>query len=141
MDKIKGELMWITDADHIEEEPERVTEVADFILNLAPWCDHDIAHENSYAHISLDDGPGTDYKEFKIAVDILLDRIQDDDMCVVNCSAGISRSVTVVTTAVAFRRKQSFEEALGRVRSSHPTPCRPAPELVELAEKYLEEIR
>lgn len=138
MDKIKGELIYISCINYIKDNPEKVEAAVDFILNLSSWCNSDRAKENSYTHISIADGPKTSYIEFKSAVDILLDRIDNDDMCLVHCAAGHSRSVSVAATAIADRRDQSFEEALGRVRSSHPTPSRPHPALVKHGKNYLD---
>lgn len=143
LDKVKGELIWIGDVDDLKE-----ADLAhiDFILNLSSWCDSLLAREQSYAHISIPDGspttPGEEsrYEDFETAASTLWQRINNDidENILVNCAAGISRSVSVAATAVALRRNQSFDEALGRVRSSRGIQQTPHPSLIEYGRKFVE---
>jgi len=137
VDKVKGECIWITDIDTIEEDPDEVMKQIDFTLNLSSWCDSQIAGENHYAHISIPDGAGS-YLDFKQAVDIALERIQNDEEVLIHCAAGVSRSVAVATTVVACRRETGFEDELGRVKSSRNSGINPAPALRRYGQRYVE---
>lgn len=136
MDKVKGELIWIGDIDDLKEGD---LEHIDFVLNLSSWCNSQLAIQASYAHISIADGDG-DYADFEIACQLLWNRLNndEDENILVNCAAGVSRSVAVATTAVALRRGTGFDEELGRVRSSRGIDQRPHPKLVEYGRRFVD---
>ena len=138
MDKVKGEYIWITDIDKIKEKPDAVMQKVDFTLNLSSWCDSQIAKENQYCHFPIPDGDGS-YLDFKQAVDIALERVENDEEVLIHCAAGVSRSVAVATTVVAARRGNRFEDELGRVKTSRNSGLDPAPALREYGRKYVEE--
>lgn len=140
MDKVKGELIWIGDVDDLgEEKIKETSEIVDFILNLSSWCDGVVAKTQSYAHISISDGK-SNYEDFETASSTLWQRYNNDsdENILVNCAAGISRSVAVATTAVALRRSQSFDEALGRVRESREIKQDPHPALMDYGRKFVD---
>jgi len=138
VDKVKGEYIWITDIDTIEEDPDEVLKQVDFTLNLSSWCDSQIAGENHYAHFPIPDGSGS-YLDFKQAVDIALERIQNDEEVLIHCAAGVSRSVAVATTVVACRRETGFEDELSRVKSSRNSGLDPSPALRRYGQRYIED--
>lgn len=135
---MKGEMIWIGDVDDLDEGD--LTHI-DFILNLSSWCDSQLAHASSYAHISIADG-ADNYQDFETAAQLLWNRYNNgkDEMILINCAAGVSRSVAVATTAVALRRGNTFDDELGRVRSSRGISQRPHPKLVEYGQRFVEEM-
>jgi predicted protein tyrosine phosphatase len=91
-------------------------------------------------HHPLHDGPATEFEEFAAAVDATRDVFGDsrDDVVLVHCAAGISRSSTVITTAVAAEEQRSFNDVLAELET-YRKRARPHPALRALAREYLGE--
>lgn len=136
MDKVHGETMWIGDVDDLDQGN---LEKFDFILNLSNWCDSALAQKRSYAHVSIADGGGN-YRDFETAAELLLNRLQSfgEENVLVNCAAGVSRSVAVASAVTAVRKNQCFEEGLERVRFHRSLGQDPHPELVSYGERFVE---
>ena len=80
-------------------------------------------------HRPLVDGPGNDWSAFAAAVDTVRER-RGDGPVLVHCTAGVSRSATVLATAVAAAEGASFRAAFDEVVAhrrtavGHPALCR-----------------
>jgi len=86
-------------------------------------------------HHPIDDG-ANDQAEFDRAVDIVLEALEREENVLVHCASGISRSVTVVATAIAEDRGLEFEDALELVAGRRPR-ANPHPEMRTHARTYL----
>lgn len=84
----------------------------------------------------LVDGPGNDWVAFEAAVDTARTLMHRDGSLLVHCTAGVSRSVTVLSTALSVERGETFDDALELVRETRPAAV-PHPALRELAAVYL----
>lgn len=80
------------------------------------------------------DNPEEHQSRFNRAVDIVLEALDQDVNILVHCAAGISRSPSVVATAIAHRENITLEDAVELVREERPEadPC-----LLDLGENYL----
>lgn len=97
------------------------------------------SHEHTTQHFPLYDGPQNDFDEFKRAVGATIKAIDTHDGSVlVHCQAGISRSSTVLITALAEIDDVPFDEAYNEVWNAKPSIA-PHPALRELALDFLGE--
>lgn len=87
-------------------------------------------------HHPLEDGPGNEWTAFERAVDTARRVIQQDGSVLIHCKAGISRSSTVIATALAAEESLPLRESLSVVLRARPTAT-PHPALHELAVVYL----
>lgn len=87
-------------------------------------------------HHSLEDGPGNEWTAFAAAVDDARTLLVRDGTTLVHCRAGISRSTTLLATAIAAEEERSFRDALDEVQTARP-PAMPHPALFENAIVYL----
>lgn len=87
-------------------------------------------------HHPLVDGPGNAPAAFAAAVDDVRALLGRDGDTLVHCRAGISRSTTLLATAIAAEERRSFHEALAAVQRARP-PATPHPKLVQAAVVYL----
>lgn len=150
MDKIADTNVFVSDADYIEDHPNIILDTIDTNINLSLTFTPDrlleknikdtvpVEKKISYYHIPLIDGQA-DFQDFKRAVELLIQKIREDEEILVNCSAGISRSVTVTAVALASLNKGDLNEWIGKVMEEKGNTINPSPELVYLGEKYLEE--
>ena len=80
-------------------------------------------------HRPLVDGPGNEWTAFAEAVDAVRDR-RTEGSVLVHCRAGVSRSATVLATAIAADEERGFHEAFAEVAAhrrtavGHPALCR-----------------
>ena len=87
-------------------------------------------------HRPLDDGPGNDWTVFEAAVDTARQLSRRDGSLLIHCTAGISRSSTLVATTLAAEERLSLRDALAVVQGARPHAV-PNPALHELAVVYL----
>ncbi|SFK79090.1 Dual specificity phosphatase, catalytic domain [Halogranum rubrum] len=87
-------------------------------------------------HRPLTDGPGNDWRAFTDAVDTARRLQRHEGSLLIHCKAGISRSSTVLATALAANEGCAFDDALTRVQLARPAAV-PHPKLHELAVTYL----
>jgi predicted protein tyrosine phosphatase len=87
-------------------------------------------------HHPLKDGFVNDQAEFSAAVETTREHIRADGTVIVNCAAGISRSSTVIATALAAEEERSFAAAVEEINETRPR-ARPHPKLKLNAFAYL----
>lgn len=96
------------------------------------------AHEHTTQHVPLRDGQNPQ-DQFDKAVGVAIKAIDTHEGSVlVHCQAGISRSSTVLITALAHIDDTTFEEAYDEVWEAKPSIA-PHPELRKLALNFLGE--
>ncbi|WP_246986156.1 protein-tyrosine phosphatase family protein [Halorientalis marina] len=89
-------------------------------------------------HHPLDDGANNRPAEFDAAVDTTRALVRADGGLLVHCAAGISRSATVLSTAIAAEEARAFAEGLTVVQRHRERAC-PHPALREQARRYLDD--
>ncbi len=87
-------------------------------------------------HHPLTDGRGNEWAAFEAAVDDARRLSRRDGSLLVHCKAGVSRSTTILATALAAEEGREFADALAIVQDARPFAT-PNPALVELAVIYL----
>lgn len=86
-------------------------------------------------HCPLIDGKGNEWNAFAEAVDTARSLYRQDGSVLIHCKAGISRSSTVLATALAVEEERSFSDALTIVQTARPFAI-PNPTLHKLAIIY-----
>jgi len=87
-------------------------------------------------HHPLKDGHINAQDKFSAAVEATRRNIRAEGTVVVNCSAGISRSATVIATAIAAEETISLEAAIEAIQATRPR-ANPHPKLQLNAYAYL----
>jgi atypical dual specificity phosphatase len=87
-------------------------------------------------HCPLKDGQVNDQQQFTNAVTATRNHIRHEGTVLVNCSVGVSRSATVIATAIAAEDELSFNAAVAEIRERRPR-ARPHPRLQLNAYAYL----
>lgn len=77
-----------------------------------------------------------DYSKFESAVDAVINYLDGGNTVLVNCQAGISRSVSACISAQVCYYDLPFVQALQNARFGHRLPN---PQLLESAERYISE--
>jgi atypical dual specificity phosphatase len=112
-------------------DPDRHDRSFDFVLSATrdpqPLTTH---------HHPIVDGPEIEWPRFEAAVDTTRDLFRRDGSLLVHCTAGISRSTTLVATTLAAEEELSLSDALDAVTDVRPF-AQPHPSLHELAVVYL----
>jgi protein tyrosine phosphatase len=135
--------LFISDINYVNDNP--VSGEFDTIITVCrtdPSSDESCsldADSCEHIHIGLWDGENTTQDDFDRAVDATKQAIEDEGSVLVHCIAGISRSPTVVITALASLRDSSFEETRQTVWSARPS-IKPDYHLRQLGRDYLGEI-
>ena len=127
--RVPGRHAWLGNV-HAASERAGSTSFA-FVLSLT-----EDAHPATTHHHPFVDGRDHDFAQFHAAVDDARVLFARDGDVLVHCKAGISRSATVLATAIAAESGQSLRDALELVRSARPVAT-PHPALVESAVAYL----
>lgn len=89
------------------------------------------------AEVPMIDGPQNDYTDFERATETLLEFFEADHVVFVHCAAGISRSGSVASAALALRHGIDVEEAIERVRARRPA-VHPHPHLRGQAQRFVD---
>lgn len=124
--------LWIANGGGIE--PDNLASMAlnpDYVVSL-----NRTATGATTDHHPLKDGYVNDQQEFKAAVETTREHIRNDGTVIVNCAAGISRSSTVLATAIAAEDDCSFEAAVEEIKETRPR-ARPHAKLQFNAFAYL----
>lgn len=87
-------------------------------------------------HRPLSDGPGNPWSDFADAVDTVRRCMRRDGSVLVNCTAGVSRSTTVLAAAIAAEDGTRFRAGYEAVRAARRWAI-PHPSLHELGVYYV----
>jgi len=87
-------------------------------------------------HYPLTDEQVNDHQQFSAAVSTTRAHIRNEGTVLVNCSVGVSRSATVIATAIAAEDGLSFDAAVAEIRGHRPR-ANPHPKLQLNAYAYL----
>lgn len=101
----------------------------DTVVSMACPCRH-TTHD-----FVIPDGDH-DYQKFEKAVDCVVSHLESDESVLVNCQAGISRSVSVCIASQVCHYDISFVQSLQNARFGHRLPN---PNLMKSAERYIQE--
>jgi len=94
------------------------------------------AYPHTTHHRSMVDGPENDWTAFESTVDTARRLYRREGSLLVHCTAGISRSTTVLATTIAAEEDVTFRDALADVQDARPH-AQPHPALHEQAVVYL----
>jgi len=86
-------------------------------------------------HHPINDGIN-EQSDFDRGVEIVSEALNLEENVLVHCASGMSRSVTVVATAIADLQDLSFEDAL-EIVAEHRLEANPHPDMVDHGEEYL----
>jgi hypothetical protein len=136
---------------HVEDEP-IIRRIGDRDLYLGNWRAADSTyHDQTFRyvlsptssthpltthHCPLTDGPDNEWKAFERAVDTARMLYRRDGSLLIHCTAGISRSSTLIATTLAAEEDRQLHDALAIVKQARPT-ANPNPALHEWAVVYL----
>jgi len=110
-------------------------------LNVAVDLDRMDFNDGEYNKVGLIDGPGNMPGTLAAAVFTLNQMLERNNKIVVCCHMGVSRSVIVVATFLAWKSKTlTIDQAIGLVKTKHEE-AEPCPALRDLAKIVLQEIR
>lgn len=132
--------LWISDIDSVKN-----TDLDDigakFVINLSG---NDLAHEvdvEEYFRLRLQDGLENEAnkKKYRESISVLLEYISKYDDGVINCDAGISRSVSVMSTVIAIENDITFTEALEKIKEERPT-ANPHPVFREWSREIIDQV-
>lgn len=145
-----GELL-VRPLHYINDDPV-IRQIGDRNLYLGNWRAADPAyHDQTFTyvlsstsstppmtthHCPLTDGPDNEWKAFEQAVDTARRLYRRDGSLLIHCTAGISRSSTLIATTIAAEEDRHFHEALSIVKQARPT-ANPNPALHEWGVIYL----
>lgn len=101
------------------------------VLSLTPQ-----AQPLTTDHQPLIDGHGNEWRTFEAAIDTARELARLDSPVLIHCKAGISRSTTVIATALAAEAGTTFQQALDRILQVRPLAV-PHPTLHKLGVYYL----
>lgn len=147
----KGGELFIQPLHHIDDEPV-IRRIGERDLYLGNWRAADSTyHDQTFDyvlsltsstppltthHCPLTDGPDNEWRAFEQAVDTARRLYRRDGSLLIHCTAGISRSSTLIATTIAAEEDRPFLDALSIVKQARPTAT-PNPALHEWAVIYL----
>jgi len=137
MTKINDKL-FVTDIEATDSEGAdyyRNQMDADWIINLSGRSTGE-----ADVYYPLKDGAMEDSERFNGAVENVVRELKRGNTVVVNCAAGVSRSVSVAATALAELNDWNWVKAFQEIRSERPQ-ANPRPALRTAGKKYLNEVR
>jgi len=108
----------------------------DHVLTLNQTHNHPDDWRPPGEFVPLVDGQN-DQAEFDRAVDIAVRLLQARGSTLIHCNSGVSRSPTVVATAVAAIEDEPFEAIMAEIRQMRKATI-PHPALVRHAQSYLD---
>ena len=112
-------------------DPDEHDRAFDHVLSATPE-----RHPLTTHHRPLHDGPGNDWSAFEAAADTARTLYRSEGSVLIHCRAGISRSATLIATALAAVEGRRFRAALATVQEARPQAV-PHPALHEAAVIYL----
>lgn len=118
--------------DKEEAKKRNRLELNDIVYTVS-LCDE--TNQYTTIHAPINDGKN-EMEKFDAAVDAVLEAMSREYNVLIYCASGISRSVVLVSVALAIKENLTFDEALSIVEDNHPK-SNPHPELARLAKEYL----
>lgn len=91
-------------------------------------------------HVPLNDGAydgGNSQQQFAEAVNVVRNQIGKNNLVFVHCAAGQSRSVSVLSTAIAAEQDEDYETIQKELMNIRGTSSEPANSLQNKAKTYL----
>lgn len=129
--------VFVGNANHaVAESKNRSVEC---IITLCTFKIANASYANTDEFIPFDDDETASEMQLTKAVSTVVSKINSGETTLVHCNAGISRSPTVVATAIAVYEKSSFEDGWNRVVEVRPK-ANQNPVLVEKVEKNYPEL-
>ena len=89
-----------------------------------------------YMHVPFEDGYAIPREAFTKCLGWLKAMYEEGHTILINCAAGISRSVTITSSFMHFMAMADFDEALHRIKQRRPI-ANPAPAVLLSAKKML----
>jgi len=124
--------LWIANGGAIEPDHLAAMQLdPEYVVSL-----NRTATEATTDHFPLKDGYVNHQQKFSAAVETTREHIRAGGTVIVNCAAGISRSSTVLATALAAEDNISFDTAVDEIKNTRPR-ARPHPKLKLNAYAYL----
>jgi len=130
--RVKDRNLWIGNVGAIK--PRLLAEMdlnPDYIVTV-----NETATAATTDHYPLKDEQVNDHQQFSAAVETTRAHIRNEGTVLVNCSVGVSRSATVVATAIAAEDGISLDAAVAEIRDHRPR-ANPHPKLQLNAYAYL----
>jgi len=119
-------------------ERKELTDPKDWtIINLS---ESEIDNQDNVKHIPLKDGSrhgGNKQQEFANAVNTVRNAIQNNENVFVHCAIGQSRSVSVLSTAIAAENNQQYDTIQAELMTIRNSFTEPAMSLQKKANVYL----
>ena len=122
------ENLYISDLRGAEEQGDKF----DTVITLSQ-SEPDVPHKS----FSIQDHKKHDYDVFKAAVEATIEALQNNDKTLVHCQAGISRSVSVASAALAVLEDKPVNEV---VQDCEAPSLRPNLHLLGSAKKAKSEL-
>ncbi|GAB5405953.1 MAG: hypothetical protein Aurels2KO_41840 [Aureliella sp.] len=126
MHEIHPKLLWIGHALDVREPrglfDVGVTAVVDVAYEEPPAP---VPRQLIYCRFPLNDGGGNDPKLLLQALRTTTDLLRENTRTLVACSAGMSRSPTIATFALAFHLAESPDEVVSRIASVRSLDLKP----------------
>lgn len=117
--------------NELAAHPDRHDHAFEYVLSVSTG-----RHPLTTHHCPLIDGAGNEWRAFESAVDTARQLFREEGSLLVHCTAGISRSATVLSTTLAAEEDRTLHDALAIVQDARPHAV-PNPALHELAVTYL----
>lgn len=138
------DTLWISDIQTVQQRP---TDRFDTVITIC----QDSVEDNvgcEYHHFPLSDGPPIEdsynpgvfeYELFEAAVDTIIDHGENEDMTLVHCHAGQSRSVMALATALTVLNGGTYEDSLNTIIDARSKEIQPDGDVEAFAHRYIDE--
>lgn len=126
MIEIEPKQLWLGNALDIREpQPLFEAEIAAVVDVAFEEPPAQLPREFIYLRIPLNDGGGNEPTRLKLAVQSLVDLLQDNTRTIIACSAGMSRSPTIASFALAVFLGTPPKTALQRIAAVRSLEIKP----------------
>jgi hypothetical protein len=108
----------------IEQQPNNRPPQVDAVLNIGEqpslWVKGNDIHPNDRVVEKGEGSIGMSAEEIQAEANWVIERLKKDERVLVHCVAGMNRSTTICTAVVMLLEGLNADEALKRVRETHP---------------------
>jgi len=108
----------------LEQQPNNRPPQVDAVLNIGEqpslWVKDTNIHPNDRVVEKGEGSVGMSTEEIRAEANWVIERLKKDEHVLVHCVAGMNRSTTICTAVVMLLENLSADEALKRVRQTHP---------------------